>query len=104
MSCDSPARALSCSRRRHSGTLMARILSLLEGRQNRELLEQWLSQYHLITDQADESPIDETVDMCIVDGPSLVRYRQRLVARRDQELPGFFPVLLLTPHRDVWAR
>ena len=83
---------------------MARIVALLEGKQDRELLDQWLSQYHLLSDYSPDAPIDETADLCIVDGPSLIRLKDQLQARRDFEQPGFFPVLLLTPRRDVWAR
>ena len=83
---------------------MARIVALLEGKQNRELLDQWLSQYHHVTEHSLEFPIDDAADLCIVDGPSLERIKDELQLRRDREQPGLFPVLLLTSKRDVWAR
>ena len=73
---------------------MARIVVLLEGKQDRELLDEWLSQYHLLVDNSQSGPIDEAADLCILDGPSLIRFRDELQACRDREQPGFFPVLL----------
>src|SRR5689334_6065539 len=82
---------------------MARIVALLEGRQNRELLDQWLSQYHIVVEQTPDSPIDENADLCILDGPSLIKLREKLRERRDREQPGMFPVLLMSLRDDLWA-
>jgi signal transduction histidine kinase len=47
--------------------------------------------------------LDESFDLCVIDGPSLIRFRDELEALREQEQPAMLPVLLVTT-RDVWAR
>ena len=82
---------------------MARILLIIDHRENRQLLNAWLSAYHMISEHAAGDPLEETFDLCIVDGPSLSRYLDELRNRREEERPGFLPVLLITPHRHSWA-
>jgi signal transduction histidine kinase len=83
---------------------MARILLIIEGKENRHLLNAVLSAYHSIGEHCPGEPLEEAFDLCIVDGPSLSRFREELGARREAEHPGILPVLLITPKRDVWAR
>jgi signal transduction histidine kinase len=83
---------------------MARILLIIEGRENRQLLNAFLSAYHSIGEHSPGEPLEEAFDLCIVDGPSLSRFRNEIEARREAELPGILPVLLMTPKRDIWAR
>jgi signal transduction histidine kinase len=82
---------------------MARIVLLLEGRENSGLLHEWLSQYHALVDHVTGEALEETCDLCIVDENSLRRFMDELQHRREKEKPGMFPVLLLTPHKDVWS-
>src|SRR5215475_2570621 len=78
---------------------MSRIVLIVGGRENRRLLREWASAAHSVTEHVPGEPLDETCDMCIVDGPGLLRFKDELGARRDQEQPGILPVLLLTSHR-----
>jgi signal transduction histidine kinase len=83
---------------------MARILLLVAAGKTRSLLSTWLSNYHSVGVHSLEEPLDETCDLCILDGASLHRFADKLEARRDREQPGILPALLLTTQRDVWSR
>ena len=83
---------------------MARILLIIEGKENRQLLNAFLSAYHSIGEHSPGEALEEAFDLCIVDGPSLSRFKEEIEARREAELPGILPVLLITPKRDIWAR
>jgi len=83
---------------------MARILLIIEGRENRQLLNALLSAYHSVSEHSVGEPLEEAFDLCVVDGPSLSRFREQIEARREAEMPGILPVLLLTPKRDIWTR
>jgi signal transduction histidine kinase len=83
---------------------MARIILIIETKENRQLVNAFLSAYHSIGEHSPGEPLEEAFDLCIIDGPSLDRFRTELEARRDAEQPGILPVLLLTPRRDVWAK
>src|SRR5262249_43282320 len=83
---------------------MARIILVVQSKENRRLLNEFLSSYHSIGEHEVGKPLEETFDLCIVDDPNLQRLKAELEARRDAEQPGFLPVLLLTHRRDVWVR
>ncbi len=74
----------------------SRILLLLEQRQNRSLLEAELAGRHQVIAEADERALDGEFDLCIIDGTSLDRLRERVQGRKEQEKPTFLPVLLVT--------
>src|SRR5688572_23194180 len=83
---------------------MSRIILIIESRENRHLLNAALSAYHSIGEHEPGEALEEAFDLCIIDGPSLGRFRQELEARREAEQPGILPVLLVTRRNDVWAR
>ncbi len=83
---------------------MARIVLIIENTQNRHLLGEFLSRYHSVGVHSGSESLEEAFDLCIVDGPSLDRFKTELETRRDAELPGILPVLLLAPNSKVWAR
>src|SRR6516165_8104688 len=83
---------------------MARIVLILENKENLRLLGEFLSAYHSIGEHQSGQPLEEVFDLCIIDDSSLSRLRRELEGRRDAEQPGILPVLLVTHHRDVWAR
>lgn len=83
---------------------MARIILIIETKENRQLLHAYLSASHSVGEHVAGEPLEEAFDLCIIDGPSLKRFREELEARRDAEQPGILPVLLLTPRRDVWTK
>ena len=83
---------------------MARIVLIIENKENRHLLNSFLSAYHSVGEHASGQPLEEAFDLCIVDSPSLSRFKTQLEARRDEEQPGILPVLLVTKRRDVWTQ
>src|SRR5207237_4042831 len=83
---------------------MARIVLIIENKENRRLLNGFLSAYHSVGEHASGQPLEEAFDLCIIDGPSLSRFKTELEGRRDEEQPGILPVLLVTKRRDVWTQ
>jgi signal transduction histidine kinase len=83
---------------------MARIVLIIENKENRRLLNTFLSAYHSVGEHTPDQPLEEVFDLCIVDGPNLSRFKDELEIRRDQEQPGILPVLLIVERRDVWTR
>jgi signal transduction histidine kinase len=83
---------------------MARIILIVQGKENRQLLNAFLSAYHSVGEHLPGGPLDEPFDLCIIDGPNLGRHREELEARRDAEQPGILPVLLITPRREIWSK
>src|SRR5262249_38948016 len=63
-----------------------------------------LSPYHSVVVHAAGESLEETFDLCIIDGANLKRYKAELEARREGEQPGILPVLLLTSRRDIWIQ
>ena len=77
---------------------------MIEGRENRHLLNAFLSAYHSVGEHPVGQPLEEPFDLCIVDAVSLGRAKTELEARRDQEQPGILPVLLISQSREVWTQ
>jgi signal transduction histidine kinase len=83
---------------------MARIVLIIEGAENRRLLHAFLSANHSVGEHSPGEPLEEAFDLCIVDGPSLERFKVELEARREAEQPGILPVLLVTSQREALAK
>ena len=83
---------------------MARVILIIDGKENRQLLNAFLSGYHSVGGHEPGQSLEEAFDLCIIDDVSLSRFKEELEARRDEEQPGFVPVLLLAHHSDVWGR
>jgi signal transduction histidine kinase len=83
---------------------MARIVLIIESKENRRLMSAFLSAHHSVGEHQPGARLEEVFDLCIIDDPSLKRFRAQIEARRDSEHPGFLPVLLLTRRRDIWSR
>jgi signal transduction histidine kinase len=80
---------------------MSRILMLVDHRQNRHLLAEWLERnYQVVLPGADDA-LQELFDLAIVDGPALDRLWGQVQARKHIEEPLFLPVLLLTSRQGV---
>jgi signal transduction histidine kinase len=80
---------------------MSRILLLIDHRQNRRLLTEWLERnYQVVLSEADRA-LQEPFDLAILDGPALDRLWDQVQARKHQEEPLFLPVLLLTSRQRV---
>jgi signal transduction histidine kinase len=80
---------------------MKRILLMLDHRQNRRLLAEWLERtYQVILPEADGA-LQEPFDLAILDGPALDRLWDQVQTRKHSEEPLFLPVLLLTSRQGV---
>jgi DNA-binding response OmpR family regulator len=89
---------------------MSQILLLFSNDANRRLLATALAAGgHQVTwppaggPAAAASLLDGTLDLCVVDGPSLAPLAARLRARRLRERPVLLPVLLVGPRHDAAA-
>ena len=80
---------------------MSRILLLLDHRQNRRLLAEWLEQNHQVVMPETDRALQETFDLAILDGLALDRLWEQVRARKQTEEPLFLPVLLLTSRQGV---
>ena len=86
---------------------MNRILVLIEHRENRRLLSEWLSpRYGVIEPEWDQGSVSdsllfESFDLCIICGRALDRLWQPVQDRRAAEQPVLLPFLLTTSRRDV---
>ena len=87
-------------RPRRSGR-MSRILLLLDHRQNRRLLAEWLEQNHQVVMPETDRALQEAFDLAILDGLALDRLWEQVRARKQTEEPLFLPVLLLTSRQGV---
>ena len=83
---------------------MARIILIIEGKENRRLLIAFLSAYHSVGEHPPGEPLEEAFDLCIVDGACLDRFKGEIEALRDAEQPGILPVLLVTSQRGIWRK
>src|SRR5215475_56455 len=102
--CDLAATDSKHFRRRPDSLPMARILLIVENRENRRLLTEFLTSNHSIAEHKTGERLEEPFDLCILDDPTLKHFEAELEARREAEHPGFLPVLLLTHRRDIWSR
>lgn len=80
---------------------MTRILLLLEHRENRRLLAQWLELFYEVILPDTPACLEESFDLCILDGPALDRTAEWLQQRKEQEQPVFLPVLLIASRQEV---
>src|SRR5262245_43677512 len=83
---------------------MARIVLIIDNRENRRLVNGFLSAYHSIGEHQSGTALEQTFDLCIVDDANLNRFKSELEMRRHAENPAFLPVILLTRWRKVWNR
>jgi signal transduction histidine kinase len=77
---------------------LSRILLLLENAENRRLLEETLGRRHELERQPEA---DVAIDLVIADGPSLRKHAEYLVARKQEEEPVLFPILLVTARQGI---
>lgn len=78
---------------------MRRILLLIDHKENRRLLQDYLGQQDLVV-LSGEAALEETFDLCLVDGVALDRQWEAIRARRRREAV-FLPFLLVTARPDV---
>jgi PAS domain S-box-containing protein len=80
---------------------MACILLMIESREDRRIFREHLDAQHAVVEAAPDAALDEPFDLCILDGLTLQRIRERIDLRRVQEAPRFLPFLLVTARDDV---
>ncbi|KOX95397.1 sensor histidine kinase [Halorubrum tropicale] len=75
------------------------LLLLIQSDRNRELLADQLSDEFDIQAGADDAFSDPEFDLCLLDPPSLNKYRDRLKETKTAAEPAFLPILLLAGQR-----
>ncbi len=87
---------------------MSRLLLLLQQKENRRLLSQWLSEhYQLVAPQIDagletlETLSAEDFELCILDGAAFSQLQPWLKKQRKMTEPIFWPCVLLTARSEV---
>lgn len=86
---------------------MSQILLLVEQKENRRLLLEWLAVYYEVllpnsTENSEEFlPFNQSFDLAIIDGISLKRHWQWVAAQKQAEHPVCLPFLLITSRSDV---
>ncbi|MEG4105317.1 ATP-binding protein [Microcoleus sp. S13_C5] len=85
---------------------MSQILLLVEQKENRRLLLEWLAVYYEVllpnsTDSEDFLPFNQSFDLAIIDGLALKRHWQWVAAQKQAEHPVCLPFLLITSRSDV---
>ncbi len=80
---------------------MSRILLLLDNKEDRRLLAEWLSSKYQVLIPDSEQALDRPFDLCIMDGTNLDRLWEWVQARKEAEQPVFSPFLLATSRQNV---
>lgn len=86
---------------------MSQILLLVEQKENRRLLLEWLAVYYeVLLPQSTESseeflPFNQSFDLAIIDGLALKRHWPWVAAQKQAEHPVCLPFLLITSRSDV---
>ncbi len=80
---------------------MARLLLLLEHKENARLLYEWLSEKYEVIFPGEPQRLGDSFDLGILDGPALDRLAGMVAARKKGEEPLFLPFLLVTPRQNV---
>src|SRR5438270_2932792 len=78
---------------------MSRIVLLMEQKENRRLLAEWLSLHHEVLCPVCPPGPDVPFDLGLVDAPSLERYGPWIAQAKRSVNPVFLPFLLVTHRR-----
>src|SRR5437762_2952284 len=78
------------------GVAMSRILVLMDHKENRRLLAEWLATRYTVLPQETDDAVDEEYDLCILDGTALGRLADRIQDRKKYQQTVFLPFLLAT--------
>ena len=80
---------------------MSRILVLMDHKENRRLLAEWLATRYTVLPQETDEAVDEEYDLCILDGTALERLAVRIQDRKKYQQTVFLPFLLVTAEQQV---
>ena len=83
------------------GATMSRILVLMDHKENRRLLAEWLATRYTVLPQETDEALDEEYDLGILDGTALDRLADRIQTRKLYQQTVFLPFLLVTAEQDV---
>ena len=79
----------------------SRILVLIDHKENRRLLAEWLATRYTVLPQATDDAIDEEYDLGILDGTALDRLDDLIQDRKKHQQTIFLPFLLVTQGQKV---
>src|SRR5713101_8136494 len=80
---------------------MSRILVLMDHKENRRLLAEWLATRYTVLPADTDQAVDEPYDLCILDGTALDRLADRIQTRKKYQQTVFLPFLLVTAEQQV---
>jgi PAS domain S-box-containing protein len=85
---------------------LSRILVLMDHKENRRLLAEWLATRYTVLPQETDEAVDEHYDLGILDGTALDRLADRIQNRKKYQQTVFLPFLLVTAelHVDLVTR
>src|SRR5438552_16076678 len=83
------------------GGALSRILVLMDHKENRRLLAEWLATRYTVLPQETAGAVDEEYDLCILDGTALDRLADRIQDRKKYQQTVFLPFLLGTAEQHV---
>jgi hypothetical protein len=79
---------------------MDKVLLLIDKKDNRRLLADWLTNYYEVIEASPEN-FEEYFDLCIADGSALERYWQWVKSKKEISQPIFQPFMLITARPGV---
>src|SRR6266852_1363763 len=79
----------------------SRILLLMDHKENRRLLAEWLATRYTVLPADTDQAVDEPYDLGILDGTALDRLADRITARKKYQQTVFLPFLLVTGEQHV---
>jgi PAS domain S-box-containing protein len=80
---------------------MSRILVLMDHKENRRLLADWLATRYTVLPHETDAAVDEPYDLCILDGTALDRLADRIQDRKKYQQTVFLPFLLVAAEQHV---
>src|ERR1700682_55514 len=83
------------------GRAMSRILGLMDRKENRRLLADWLATRYTVLAQETDEAVDEEYDLGILDGTALDRLADRIQTRKMYQQTVFLPFLLVAAEQHV---
>ncbi|EKD81203.1 MAG: hypothetical protein ACD_39C01911G0003 [uncultured bacterium] len=80
---------------------MSQILLMLDQKENCRLLAESLAKRYRVTIADCDDALNDSFDLCILDGPALTRLWKKIQIRKQQAASQFLPCLLVTSRTDV---
>jgi len=74
---------------------------LISNKTNKELLIDWIGRKYEIIEIKRDSDLYEELDLIVIDGLNMKKYREKIKNKKSAESPVFLPVLFITNREDV---